>query len=255
MPCEQTLPTWLLYGVFVVISLLLFFGILQILWIRHRITTLENDGYDKELSIRRDVVKTSSVSNRLQVYGLVVDCLATEMMNNKNLRIYNQISHFGTPRTFSVPHVCSTGVKSINLDIYKMGFLVVKQNEGSDNLCNDIVSGKIQYVIINNKLLMIAFDNGEKERGLKEAILDMQIPQLENIGNNIIFYLYDMDSKHNNVTDTSIAPDRSCVVDIKSFYGISTRIGDQSTILNVKSLVGFQSQTYLPLHVLAYRIM
>jgi hypothetical protein len=232
---------------------LIVLGFFQVFWIRNKIKSLVNDSYKTKVNIRSEVTQNATLTNRLQVYGLIVDCKATTALNNTNTNVFDQVYSFVAPRSFSMSHVCNSGVKSFNVNANKVGFLVVKENEGADSLRDDVMNQRVQYVMVQNQRFLIKY---EQDIGYKEflvAVEKLNIPQLVSIENRIVFFLYATSSSHN--TFVSPQADTTCRIDVKSFYGITPTTDDQSKAINVQTVVGYTTEAEVPIHILAYRIM
>lgn len=249
------LPNWLSYLLVGCTITIIILGILQVVWIRQRIRSLENDGYKKEAQIRSEVTDNAFVANRLQVYGLVVDCEATTVLNNTSLAVFETILPHSTPRTFNITHVCKDGVKSFNVDVNKVGFLVVKLNDGAENLRSDVLSQRVQYVVLENQQFLISYEQGPAQTELYASLKTFGLEQLYHIEDRAIFFLYAMRSTYNKLKDLPPGPDNACSIDMKSFYGVTHLIDDSSKAIDLKTIIGYNSYKEVPLHVLGFKIM
>jgi hypothetical protein len=252
---DFNLPNWVIYLLVGCSLLVIVLGVLQVLWIRGRIRSLENDSYRKEAAIRQDVNETAFVTNRLQVYGLVVDGEATGLLNNTSLKIFEDIAQYAVPRKFNLTHVCSNGVRSLNVNVKKVGFLVCKLNDGADNLRNDVLNQRVQYIVLQNQQFLIGYEQDESDKDLLNYLKDTGIDSLSGIEEKIIFYVYGIRSSYNTFSDDNRAPPSSCTIHMKSFYGVTHLTDDATQAIDFKSILGLGSEKELPVHVLGYKIM
>lgn len=241
------MPTWLFVALVIVTVLVFILVILQILWIRSKIYNLNFNSQKKELQLRRQVVDDVERSNRLQVYGVKIDCVAVDVLNSTSLRFGTDLLKFATPKSFMVPHVCSDAVKYMNIPMKQVGFLVAMKNKGTDDLVEDIIAQKIRYVIINNNYFLIHYDPTNSYSEMIKLIKKMDITGVSNtIDSRYVFFLYALSA---NATD-------DCIVKVTTFFGQginpSTTTG---TLLNLKQLIGFSSEKELPVHILGYKIV
>jgi hypothetical protein len=252
---DFNLPVWAIYLLVGCSLLVIVLGILQVLWIRGRIRSLEDDSYQKEAMIRHDVNENAFVTNRLQVYGLVVDGDATSLLNNTTLKVFYDIAPYAVPRKFNLTHVCSDGVKSLNVDVKKVGFLVCLSNDGAENLRNDVISQRVQYIVIQNQQFLIGYEQDQSNKDVLDYLKGTGLDPLSNIEDRVIFYVYGTRSIYNTFSDENRSASDSCAINIKSFYGVTYLTDDATQAINMKEVLGIGSEKELPVHVLGYKIM
>lgn len=227
---------------------------LQVIWIRSKIYSIQFNFQGKEKQMRDQLVEDIERQNRLQVYGVKMDCRATGALNESNMRFGNELLPFIVPKSFLVPYICSGKVESLQVAINKAGFLVTLKNTGADDLANDIISQKIRYVILADTFFLIHYDTTNNYNRLVEKIKHMNIPLVSSkIETRNIFFLYAIDSQlnilPNNYTD--------CSINIATFLGKGFMLSESrsSSLIDLKHIIGFSdSQDELPIHILGYKI-
>lgn len=218
--------------------------ILQIFWIRFKLAHIESTTQNKELQIKKQVNYDNDVTNRLQVYGLKVDCTIINTLNNANTKNGQRVLELVSPKKFSLPHVCNGDMKMVDIDVYQVGVLVVYLNQGAEDLYQDIISNKIRYMIINSKFFFVMNDVAKT---LQNAVYDMNIPDVSNvISDRYMFLLYPVNS--------ATPQDKTCSLHLTTFFGKLDSIQNNNALIDMKTLVGYSGEKQYPLHALGYKV-
>jgi len=249
------LPPWAIIVIGTTLVLVIVFGVLQVLWIRNKLTSIQKASYNHELDTRRLVSQDVDIQNRLQVYGLVLNCKATSVLNTI---LFESIKPFAIPKIVNIPHVCGSVMKSLNVNVQKVGFLAVKTNEGADQLAQDIVSQKTRYIVINGQLLLIDYDSSKSRDTMIQTIIDANIRGTsDKISQLQVFFVYALGSIQNKLVDVDKSLS-SCKPDIKSFMGTPSYASSQEDTqsIDVQAMLGYHNDAIeMPLHTLGYRVL
>ena len=222
--------------------------ILQIVWIRSRLESIQNQGREKELTMKTEISQRMDVKNRLQIYSLIVDAYSTSILNNPTFRYFKELKPFFAPKIMSLPYVCGNGVWSKQTMMNKAGILITDMNHGALALQEDILQDSVKYIIINSQMFLV--DMPRKD-DLKEKIISFDLENISSvIYDRCIFILYPVKSSYNTMVDVD---DGKCSVEINTFLGsVNSMDFDKS---DMGTVIGFgKSTSMMPTHVLGYKL-
>lgn len=247
------IPPWLYIAIASGIVVLIVLGVLQVIWIRGKMDTIENNSYKTELDLRKRVGIDVDIQNRLQVYGLVMNVGATSTMNKSPL--FDMIKQYALPKTFNIPHTCGSEVKSLNTVAKSAAFLVVAHNGSAAQLVDDVVSGRTRYIVMNKKLMLIDFDASPSYDRMIEVAKqsDTKNVELQKLRSCKVFFLYRVSGSDMEINDKSM---KNCISNVRTFWGSDTYTDDKVGIIDMASITGATPSTKeVPLHVLGYRLL
>ena len=231
--------------------LFVFLIILQIFWIRSKLSAIEHRERNKDLVMRSEVADKMNVKNRLQMYSLLVDCRSTGVLNNSSFKYFKELKPHFAPKIITLPYVCESGVWSKKTSIDKAGILVTDANHGAFSLQEDVLQDLIKYVVINGQMFIVDMP---RDNVLKDKIREFEINNVsDKIDDRCIFVLYPVKSRYNTMID--LEGDK-CTMEINTFLGsISTLDNDQTDHFDMGYVIGFgKSTSMMPTHVLGYKL-
>ena len=222
---------------------------LQIFFIRIKLSQLANVQYNVRYEASQNVIKELDSSNKLQVYGLILNTKLTEIMNNIAFSTSSEFYDIVTPQVFNIPYICKTGLFYIDVECNRVGALIVKANQGANDLIDSIKNNRLRYLLINNQWFLCNY-NDTTQNNLATIITKKHN---ESISNHYILLLYAIKSQF-NVPLADL--DSSCISDLKTFTGsVNIADGDSTRLMNMKKIIKFNTNTpYIPVQVLAYKI-
>lgn len=245
---------WLLGAMVFVTVLLLAAIIIQIVYVRTKLSSVQSSLYNKELQIRSQYNQEAKLSNKLQVYGLQIDNNSTRLLNNTTMSLGSTLLPIVTPKEFRLPHVCdNNSVQSLSVAVNKVGFLVVTKNLGAEELIKDIINNNVLYVIVNGHFMLIDWDNGDKMKSIIETVKQHD-PVSSTIEDRYIFFVYAPKSEFNSLVERHLQP--VCNISIKTFLGNTVDVVDTTDkrLVNMESVFGLsKTETFKPLHLLGYK--
>lgn len=248
----------ILVGVCITLLLLI---ILQIIYIRVKLSSMKDSIHVKDMSIRKQYSEQAKSKNQLQVYGVKIDCKCTSALNDKYSVIGNQLLELTAPKQFMIPHVCPNqdGVKHLNVNVKKMGFLILIPNTASQKLLNDIEVGEVRYVVLNSQFFLVHHFDKQDVANLKQIVKEADIPHASNvIENRDIVFLYVLDSKFSvPIFDPNIDT-TNCVIQLSTFLNPHNTIRDfnDHNLLDLQAVIGYTNAfQQIPVHVLGYKLL
>lgn len=243
---------WTVVLLAVIVILLAIMGILQVLWIRKRLTQVQD--VHKLNVVLNNNDKSDGVGNTLQVYSMLVDGDITALMNDPSLKFYRQFRDTLNEEVYNTAYVCNAGVRSGNMILKKAGFMAVFPTNGSNSLADDIKHRRVQYLMIGGKMFFPMFDDKVSQR-LVQMFADSNLSGdvTARVQSDDIFILYAVKSAANS--DLDVADDSSCQVSIQSLFGpVSTMTNDTGDYIDVNKELNIPSQKKYPVHAMGYRL-
>lgn len=228
--------------------------ILQIIWIRTKLSSVMESALDKEGKVKRQALDSINSANTLNMYSLVCDVGLTIKINKTSNNFYSKIQQQLKPQRFSIPHVCSTSYASLEVDANNVALIAVKRGNGSSSLLFDITNNRIRYIQMNGVLFLVWYDE-KVMASMKDTFYNYGMTEVESCE---VFAIYAIDSADNF---KYLPPgDTDCRVQLKPFNGIlSNRTHFQPSAsskdtLMIDAVFGTKSSGLLPMHVLGYKI-
>ena len=124
---------------------------LQIVFIRSTLATYAKEKY----KILNNDMNIESITNTVKAYGLNI--------NKKHTLYINDISLLKTDLKTAIPDnlYVNCGDEPVAKDVYFTGgkWLALYRNQGCNNLLQDILSKRTRYIVINNVIYIVHFDN------------------------------------------------------------------------------------------------
>lgn len=131
--------------------LLFILVVLQIVYIRGALATYDEEKYK---ILNGGNTTLGSINNTLKVYGLDIHKTHTALVNDA--------ARFTPGFNIAIPdnlYVNCSGVPTSKDVLFKRGtWLVLKRNEGSNNLIQDVLSKRTRYILLDNVMHVIHFD-------------------------------------------------------------------------------------------------
>ena len=222
-----------------VTTLLIIWCILQVLWIRSKLSAYTDTNLSSQLDTQSKMLMAlNAPKNTVKVCSLKLDVRLTYKINQSSALEAVFLAELTTPNIFNIPHVCGNVTTSLNLSCTSVSFLVITNDAGASDFVIDLQNGAIVYIMIN-KVLYFADFNMLTQTELKNSYPDYT--------NSYVIYLYTIISAGN----TPYTADNTCTIDITPFFGtISTDASQNvSTLLSTSNI-----QSYKAMHVLAFTL-
>lgn len=233
---------------FAVFSLIILIT-LQIIFIRMKLSKLETTQYNTRYEANKNAINELNSSNKLQVYGLIVNTKLTDIMNNIAFSTSSEFYDIVTPQVFNIPYTCKTGLFYFDVECNRVGALIIKSNQGANDLIESIKNNRLRYLLINNQWFLCNYSDSSQN----SLATIMSKKHNESLSNHYIILLYAIKSQFN----VPLADfDSSCISDLKPFIGsVNVADGDSTRLINMKKILQFDTNMpYIPVQVLAYKI-
>lgn len=128
---------------------------LQIVFIRNRITKLNDSMIEKSTEVSKSAKSLAQAESKLRIYGITVDMKLSKIIATSPKTLQMLIKDVSTREEISVPYVCDTGALSVPAKIDKVSVLILHQNSGSTALVRDIANKEIRYILFNNEIFQV----------------------------------------------------------------------------------------------------
>ena len=245
------MPNWVFIILCSLAVTLIILCILQIVWVRVKVSSFHSTSLKKELSLKQQVVASMSATNYLQVYSVLIDTWLTRELNNPSHTFSTTIRNEVAPRKFSLPYVCSTKYASLDVDCNGVGFIVMQRSDGSSRIIQDIRNGEVRYVLIQNKVY-VAYYEEDAVNGIKDHLSEVY----DTLKERDIIMIYALTIPQNFVYEP--ADGSKCSMSLSVFMGslsgISEMVSKHPTAINVDSVIGQSSLSRVAMHILGYKI-
>lgn len=231
---------WIYILIFIIILAILL--LLQIIYIRIKLGKLENDFLDKQLQASDYASLQMEKQTKLKIYGIKVDNSLTKAINQQNsstrdLLIQNMNTSFSQ---VVIPYICNSKIEYRNDILQRFGFLSVYITDGATQLVQDCINKDVSYVIINNRILKIFYDDKLNSK-LKDLVLRHDIDS--EFSNCYVLTLY-------SLATTSQKP-QNCDLNLVGFMGNFDTIGFDDTI-DINSILKLSQDA--PMHIIGYKV-
>lgn len=179
------------------------------------------------------LLNKSSVS----LYSLILDTKTTLRCNDVSRPLYQQLIQLNKNNQFVLPNLCKNNITNVSTPVNKVGILVVRKNASSISLEEDLLNGRIQYIVVNNQLMLITYNNE-----IQQAVEDANIAETS----VAVFVVY-------GIPNTNV--DNKCSINIMSFMGKSV-LNDSSSVSNMdmRLILNIGSEFELPVQIVGYKL-
>ena len=209
----------------IVASLIVLLSIMfLIILIRAKVVKYENNQY----TIQKH--EEEYTRNNIVMYSLVIQVSDTININRNTTDEYNILYTNYINKSFNIPHICGNKIESISIVCNDIAFIAIKNTFSSSKLVEDIQTGSVCYVLINNQLYFVHYNID---------VMNNILYKFPIYNSCYIIALYTIQSS--NISS-------SCVIDILPFWGaLSTTNAFNILNLNMK-------YKEFPFHLLGYTI-
>lgn len=239
---SSSFSLYIIVGLTSALVLLILLVLLQIVWIRSKLSELQ----DKQLSRYTNSASSSMDTGKgtIGLYSIIIDTKTTLKVNDQARPVYDNLRSIlgDNDGTFMLPNTCPGGyVKTKTMKSNKVGFLCCKSTPSSNALQEDVVKGKISYVIFNDQMLLIEFNEA-----VNDEIVNLNVSKSKLVS----FVIYAVPVEKDSVDQ--------CSVNLKPFMG-GVQLHDNVNIdyIDVRIVLGLQdgSPELLPTQIVAYKIV
>lgn len=233
---------YIIIGLTAILVILILLVILQIVWIRTKLSELQ----DKQLNRYTNNAPSSMETGKgtIGLYSIVLDTKTTLKVNDQARPVYDDLRSIlgDADGTFMLPNTCPGGsMKTKSMKSNKIGFLCCKSTPSSHALQEDIVKGKISYIIFNDQMLLIEYNET-----INDEVVNLNISKNKLV--SFVIYAVPVSKDSND----------QCSVNLKPFMG-GIQLHDNVNIeyIDVRIVLGLQdgSPDLLPTQIVAYKIV
>jgi len=230
--------------------------IIQVIFIRMRLSKIKTDLVIKQVDAQKEAISSATSESKLRVYAITVELDLTSKLGIAMPESFQEaLVTRVTEKPMSLPFVCDFGVKSFDVRITKVAFLVLASGAGSEALSRDIANNEINYVMIQQEVYKAVFDQSIKD--------DVIVPYYQNqnmldtadaFNDSIVITLLSL--ANNEPTESSAELEHNvCNFIMQPFMGkIVLKGGSGNVIDTVSQIIGAPGKS-LPLHVVGYRAL
>ena len=202
----------------IVATVIFFLIILQLIYIRIRITGFEDDIFSKKNTIDSVTDHKIKAETKLRMYGMVIDGELTKKCNMIGSvifeRLYSALNPSGS--YISLPFICplTSGGQDYNklelqfVQLKQCGFLFAKGTSGANSLRYDIMNGHVTYIVIKNSVFYITFNADFSDQVVGQVLTESDVKYEP----RTVFVLY-------SIVDAKSTINADCKLDMIPFMG------------------------------------
>jgi len=225
----------------IVVILVLIIGcILQVIWIRGKLSTYDSSNLANTMNALNQQKQQLFQSSQsfLQVYSIIINTPLTVKANNVTTPEYALLTPLTTPGNFNVPYSCADGITSVSMQSNDVTYVVITSSSlGANQLVGDVAQGRVAYLMINSIMYLVTYD----------PTVQAAIQGLNNsYTNTFLLCLFKMISNRNS----AITPDSTCTLDMLPFFGLISNNTAPSLLTNLN--ITNASPKEIPVHALGY---
>lgn len=214
------------------------------------------DSVSNELDAQKDVIVAATSESKLRIYAITVALDLTEKLGLAIPEaIRDPMVNLVTSQPMSLPYVCDGGVRSIDVKITKVAFIVIASNPGGEALVRDIANNEVNYIMIQQEVYKVVYTPSLKDDYVVPYFQNQNMLETANAFNdNIIIAMLSLANNEPLVPDTDIEHN-VCNFAMQPFMGDIVLKGGNGRVIDTTSQIIRAAGKSLPIHVIAYRAL
>ena len=230
--------------------------IIQVVFIRMKLSKIKTDLVIKQIDAQKDAITSATSESKLRVYAITVELDLTSKLGIAMPESFREslVSRM-TERPMSLPFVCDYGVKSFDVRITKVAFLVIATGAGGEALARDIANNEINYVMVQQEVYKAVYDPSIKDDVIVPYYQGQNMLDTADAYNDSIVITLLSLANNEPLVGSAELEHNVCNFIMQPFMGKIVLKGGQGNVIDtVSQIIGAPGKS-LPLHVVGYRAL
>lgn len=223
--------------------------IIQVIYLKYEIHRSHEFLQKQSIDASNEAMQISSSENDLKIYPVIANIEACNLIYNAVDNLQSLVKGRIDKHSVSLLYICDFQVKSLNVNVTKIGLLALDDSDKTQQLINDIYTNNINYIVVNNKVYMAIYDD-ILENSIKSFLSDITHDAHTHSVRIVAFFSTKNTEPQNKNANINY---NSCVHDIIPFIGHTQISTSPDYLIDVNTEIFNTISPKRGIYIMAYR--